>query len=205
MKVSKAKAAENRASLVYAAAKVLKEKGFEGAGVVEISARAGLTQGAFYGQFATKAVLAAEACRQDLAIGVADWMDQRGRGDHDALAYVKHYLRRGHVEDLAGGCPMATYAGEIVRQEPAIAAAFADGASAMVELMEEALGKAMPSGAARSRALFLIAALAGTVAMTRALGRTDSKLAEEMLEAGLLEAQRLSSGLHQAEEQPMPG
>ena len=191
MKVSKAKAAENRASLVDAAAKVLKEKGFEGAGVIEISARAGLTQGAFYGQFASKADLAAEACRQDLANGVEDWMSQRGLGDNDALTYVERYLRRGHVDDLAGGCPMATYAGEIVRQEPGVAAVFADGASTMVGLMEEALGKAMPSGAARSRALFLIAALAGTVSMTRALSRTDPRLAQEMLEAGLHEAKGL--------------
>jgi TetR/AcrR family transcriptional repressor of nem operon len=192
MKVSKEKVAENRAALVDAGARLLKQKGFEGAGVIEISAQAGLTQGAFYGQFATKAALAAEACRQDLANGLDDWVSRRGVGDNDAVTYIETYLRKGHIDDLASGCPMATYSGEIVRQEPVVAAAFANGASAMVELMEQALLKRLPPEAARSRALFLIAALAGSVAMTRALGRADPKLADEMLEACLDEARILS-------------
>jgi len=193
MKVSKEKVAENRASLVDAAARLLKQKGFEGAGVIEISAKAGLTQGAFYGQFATKSALAAEACRQDLAKVYDEWMSHRGARSNDALAFVEHYLREGHINDIAGGCPMATYSSEIVRQEPEVAGAFAGGASRMIELMEEALGERMPPGAARSRALFLIAAMAGVVAMTRALGRADTKLAEEMLESSLDEAKRLAT------------
>jgi TetR/AcrR family transcriptional repressor of nem operon len=195
MKVNKEKVAENRAALVDAGAKLLKQKGFDGVGVIEISAQAGLTQGALYGQFATKAALAAEACRQDLASGLRDWISCRGVGDNDALAYVECYLRKEHVDDIATGCPMATYSGEIVRQEPVVAEAFASGASSMIDLMEEALLKEMPPEAARSRALFLIAALAGTVSMTRALGRMDPKLAKEMLEASLSEAKLLSVAL----------
>jgi len=193
MKVSKEKVAKNRASLVDAATKLLKQKGFEGAGVIEISATAGLTQGAFYGQFATKSALAAEACRQDLANGYEEWVSQRGVRNNDALAFVEHYLRKEHINDIAGGCPMATYSGEIVRQEPEIAAAFADGTSRMIELMEVALCERMPPEAARSRALFLIAAMAGIIAMTRALGCTDIKLAEEMLEASLGETKLLAA------------
>lgn len=188
MKVSKAKVAENRAALVNAAAKLLKQKGFEGAGVVEISDMAGLTQGAFYGQFETKSALAAEACRKDLANGLEDWARRRGRTDNDALTYIKHYLRRGHIDDIADGCPMATYSGEIVRQDPEVAVAFTDGARGMIGLMEEALRERMPPKMARSRALFLMAALAGTVAMVRAMGRPDSKLAKEMLMSALEEA-----------------
>lgn len=188
MKVNKVKLAQNRAALVGAAARLLKQKGFEGAGVVEISASAGLTQGAFYGQFSNKSALAAEACRQDLASGHAEWSERRGVSDNNALAYIEHYLRRDHVEDLAGGCPMASYASEIVRQDQDVAEAFTDGAAKMIGLMETALAERMSPEAARSKALFLTAALAGAIAMTRATGRADAKLADEMLRAALTEA-----------------
>ncbi len=188
MKVSKAKAAENRAALVDAAAKLLKQKGFEGAGVVEICANAGLTQGAFYGQFPAKSAIAAEACRHDLERGRDAWAAKRGSTDNDALAFIQEYLRKGHVDDIGTGCPMATYSGDIVRQDKEVAAAFLAGTSEMIKLMEEALVEKMPPASARSRALFLIAALSGTVAMVRAIGRSNPKLAQEMLRASLQEA-----------------
>ncbi len=188
MKVSKAKVAENRAALLSAAAELLKQKGFDGAGVIEISDKAGLTQGAFYGQFGTKSALAAEACRQDLANSYKDWASRRGETDNDALTYIERYLRRGHIDDIADGCPMAAYSGEVVRQGPEVADAFTDGACGMIGLMEEALRRRMPPEMARSRALFLMAALAGTVAMVRATGRSDPKLAREMLKSALSEA-----------------
>lgn len=188
MKVSKAKVAENRAALLDAAATLLKQKGFDGAGVIEISDKAGLTQGAFYGQFATKSALAAEACRQDLANSYEDWASRRRETDNDALTYIARYLRRGHIDDVANGCPMATYSGEIVRQGSEVADAFTDGTRGMIALMEEALCRRMPPKIARSRALFLMAALAGAVAMVRATECSDPKLAKEMLKSALNEA-----------------
>ncbi len=191
MKVSKAKVAENRAKPVNAAATLLKTKGFEGAGVIEISARAGLTHGAFYGQFPNKSALAAEACRQDLAKGRDEWVERKGKTDNDALAYVEQYLRRAHIDDIAGGCAMSTYSGEIVRQDPIVATAFAEGTMAMIALLEKALRTRLPRAEARSRALFLMAAMTGTVAMVRATGRTNKSLADEMLTAALQEARAL--------------
>ncbi|HYZ23871.1 MAG TPA: helix-turn-helix domain-containing protein, partial [Rhodopila sp.] len=54
MKVSGTKVAENRAALIATAKRMLRERGFGGAGVAEISRAAGLTQGALYGQFKSK-------------------------------------------------------------------------------------------------------------------------------------------------------
>ncbi len=115
--------------------------------------------------------LAAEACRQDLADSREEWLGLRGGHDIDALAHVEHYLRRGHVDDIASGCFMAAYSGEIVRREPEVAAALADGTSRMAGLMEEALRKRMLPEPARSRALFLTAATVGTVMMTTSRAR----------------------------------
>ncbi len=61
LKVTKEKAAENRAALVQAAAHLFRERGIDGVGVAEISKTAGLTHGALYAQFSSKEALAAEA------------------------------------------------------------------------------------------------------------------------------------------------
>jgi TetR/AcrR family transcriptional repressor of nem operon len=116
----------------------------------------------------------------------------RGRKDNDALSYVEQYLRREHIDDLSYGCAMATYCGEIARQDPEIASAFTEGTTNMIQLLEEALREQMSAGSARSKALFLIAALAGSVAMVRAIKRTDPQLADEMLQASLKEAGELT-------------
>src|SRR5712675_3222887 len=61
LKVTKEKAAENRAALVQAAGRLFRERGIDGVGVAEISMKAGLTHGALYAQFPSKEALAAEA------------------------------------------------------------------------------------------------------------------------------------------------
>ncbi len=48
LKVTKEKAAENRAALVQAAGRLFRERGIDGVGVAEISKKAGLTHGALY-------------------------------------------------------------------------------------------------------------------------------------------------------------
>src|SRR5271163_2668818 len=61
LKVTKEKAADNRAALVRAAGRLFRERGIDGVGVAEISKKAGLTHGALYAQFPSKEALAAEA------------------------------------------------------------------------------------------------------------------------------------------------
>src|ERR1700692_2276045 len=61
LKVTKEKAAENRAALVHAAGRLFRERGIDGVGVAEISKKAGLTRGAPYAQFPSKGERAAES------------------------------------------------------------------------------------------------------------------------------------------------
>ena len=61
MRVSRQKAAENREPIVDTAARLVREKGFNGVGVDETMNGAGLTHGGFYGHFGSKEDLAAEA------------------------------------------------------------------------------------------------------------------------------------------------
>ena len=64
MRVSREKAAENREKIVEVAARLFRERGFDGVGVDAIMKEAGLTHGGFYGHFGSKDDLAAEALDQ---------------------------------------------------------------------------------------------------------------------------------------------
>ncbi len=192
MKVSGKKVAEHRAALVATAKRLLKERGFDGAGVVEISREAGLTQGALYGQFKSKDALALEACREAFADGAAAWRDLCNTMPDPLLAYLDSYLTDVHVQDVGCGCPMAACGPEVSRQDPAICAAFAKGFQDMVEMIQRALPETTPPDAARRRALALVSAMVGSVAMARAVRATDPNLSREIIAAAREELEQLA-------------
>src|SRR5687768_14918347 len=81
VKVTKEQAAAHRAAIVAAAGRLFRERGFDGVGVAEITRAAGLTHGGFYGHFASKDALAAEACGQAFAESLARLEARLGRPD----------------------------------------------------------------------------------------------------------------------------
>ena len=117
MKVSGKKAAEHRAALVATARRLLQERGFDGAGVAEISREAGLTQGALYGQFKSKGALAREAACEALADGAASWRELREAVPDPLSAYLHAYLCESHVKDAGSGCLMAACVSDMPRQD----------------------------------------------------------------------------------------
>lgn len=69
MKVTKHKAAQNRAALVNAAALLFQQRAVGDVSVSEICALAGLTHGALYAHFPSKLALAGEALAQNIKQG----------------------------------------------------------------------------------------------------------------------------------------
>jgi TetR/AcrR family transcriptional repressor of nem operon len=66
MKVSREQVAEHRKRIVIAAARLFRQRGFDGVTVADVMKDAGLTHGAFYGYFPSKEALIAEAIGQTL-------------------------------------------------------------------------------------------------------------------------------------------
>lgn len=100
MKVNKETAAKHRAAIVAEAANLFRERGFDGVGVAEIMQAAGLTHGGFYGHFASKDALAAEASTKAFADGAA-----RVEKDKDLAAYLGRYLSERHRDASAAADP----------------------------------------------------------------------------------------------------
>ena len=192
MKVSGSKVAENRAALVATARRLLQERGFDGAGVADISREAGLTQGALYGQFKSKNDLAKEAACRAFADGAASWRELRKVVPNPLLAYLDAYLCESHLKEAGSGCLMAACVSDVPRQDESIGAAFAKGFQDLVALIEDALPEGTSKEVARRRALTLISAMVGCVAMARALEKTNPDLSREIIAAGRKELEHLA-------------
>jgi TetR/AcrR family transcriptional regulator, transcriptional repressor for nem operon len=183
MKVTKEKAADNRAALVQAAGRLFRERGIDGVGVAEISKKAGLTHGALYAQFPSKEALAAEAFTSGLKPGL-EQMTADGDGTPASLAdFLDHYLSLEHRDNLAAGCPMAASASEIARQDKVVCKRFTEGFEQFVAVVERGLGASSVKAENRQRALAMMAAMIGGVAASRAVAKTDPKLSNQILRA----------------------
>jgi TetR/AcrR family transcriptional regulator, transcriptional repressor for nem operon len=183
LKVTKEKAAENRAALVQAAARLFRERGIDGVGVAEISKQAGLTHGALYAQFPSKEALAAEAFA---AANQEGWEQiEADREGHPATLtdFLDHYLSSEHRDNLATSCPMSASASEIGRQDKAVCERFTEGFEQTVALMERRLGASPVKTVDRQSALAMMAAMIGGVAAARAAAKADPKLSNEILRA----------------------
>ncbi len=183
-------AARNREHVVEVAAALLQRRGIAGLGIAELMAEAGLTHGAFYRQFPSKDEVAGEACARSMEHVAERWRavpdaapdlgsdaaagpeDAGGRDRQGAIA--ARYL----AGDMAAHrCPMPALAAEVAR-EPAgapVRAAFTRGVRELAGILA-----ADPPGD-RARALGILGAMVGAVALARAVD--DPALAEEIIAA----------------------
>jgi TetR/AcrR family transcriptional repressor of nem operon len=183
MRITKEQSAENRSSLIQAAARLFRKHGIDGVGVAEISKEAGLTHGALYAHFPSKEALAAEALSYALMRGYTALTAIKDGGERTLADYLEFYVSPAQRDNLAGGCPIAASASEIARQDAAISARFTDGFSKMVELVEHALGAPGGKTDGRQRALTIVAAMVGSIAMARATAKSNPALSDEILVA----------------------
>jgi TetR/AcrR family transcriptional regulator, transcriptional repressor for nem operon len=182
LKVTKKRVGENREALVQAAGRLFRERGIDGVGVAEISKSAGLTHGALYAQFPSKGALAAEAFASGLKPGMEKLSGRAGRSAAVA-AFLDDYLSIDHRDNLAGGCPMSASASEIARQEKTVCERYTEGFEQAVALIERGLGAAPGKPDKRERAMAIMAAMIGGVAVSRAVAKADPKLANQILRA----------------------
>lgn len=179
MRVTKEKAAKHRAAIVTAASRLFRQRGFDGVGVAEIMKAAGLTHGGFYGHFASKEALAAEACGEAFVHS----MTRLQPGAADILDYLDSYLSELHRDRPDNGCPMAAFADEIARQSAPVQSEFTTGTAQFIDVLVQRLEHFRGEGTAerRSRAIAILAAMVGGMALARATAGTSPELSAEIL------------------------
>lgn len=182
MRVSRETAVAHRAAMVAAASRLFRARGLDRVGVAEITRAAGLTHGGFYGHFASKDALAAEAV-------TAAFDEGRSRLESGSLEdYLKGYLSRFHRDHPESGCPIPSLGADVLQADAAVGRPFVAG----VDRLTAALAARLEGGEAgdrQARATALVALLIGGLTLARARAASDREGSDRLLKA--LRAQAL--------------
>ncbi len=181
MRVSREKAAEHRERIIEAAGALFRAKGFDGIGVADIMKAADLTHGGFYGHFASKDDLVAQASRRTMATAAARWTKLvEAAPEKPYAALLQHYLSPRHRDDPGQGCAFAALGNDAARSSKVVRNAFAEGLEPLIDILAQSIpGKS--KSARRRKAVTAMAALVGALTLARAVEGTP--LSDEMLEA----------------------
>ena len=196
MRVSRIKAAENRQTVIDAASRLFRDRGFDGIGLKDLMKGAGLTQGAFYKQFASKEDLAAQASRRAMEHAFNRFSAAAAANPDDPLgAAIALYLSTEHREERMDGCPVAALGSDAARQGADVKASFEAGIREYLKMLglwvDEAEGKE-PSG----KAMAILSTMVGAMVLSRAVN--DEQLSKQFLHAG---AQGVRAALSYSEAQ----
>ncbi len=185
-RVTRKEAEQHREDVINAAARLFRERGIAGVSVPGVMAEAGLTHGAFYGQFSSKEALAAAACERAFTEMHARYDDiERRNPDRDAarLEFIKTYTARLHRDKPGLGCAAAALGGEIAQEKPdsPIRAAFAAGIESMTARCQSLLARPRHKPPTRDDTLAAISMLVGAQVLARAT--KGHKISDDVLQA----------------------
>jgi TetR/AcrR family transcriptional repressor of nem operon len=198
MRVSRKQAAENRETVINVASRLFREHGFDGIGLKDLMQGAGLTQGAFYKQFASKEDLVAQASRRALASAVNRLSATAAANPDDPLgAAIALFLSPEHREERMDGCPVVELGADAARQGADVKASFEAGIREYLELLGRWVGEVdgeEPSG----KAMAILSTMVGAVVLSRAVN--DEQLSRQFLQAAAKGVQGLAAGDPKAEQ-----
>ncbi len=191
MRVSRVQAAENRETVINVASRLFREHGFDGIGLKNLMEGAGLTQGGFYKQFASKDDLMAQASRRALESAFDRWSAAAASNPADPLgAAVAFYLSMDHREEKLDGCPVVALGSDAARQGADVKASFEAGIRKYLELLDRWVGDTdgeEPS----AKAMAILATMVGAVVLSRAVN--DPDLAQGFLNAATIQVRQAAT------------
>src|SRR4051794_10839436 len=187
MRVSRVQAAENRETVINVASRLFREHGFDGIGLKTLMEAAGLTQGAFYKQFASKEDLTAEASRRALESANLRWSAATAAKPDDPLgAVIAFYLSADHRDEKMDGCPVVALGSDAARQGTRVKAAFEAGIKEYLEVLGRLIAETdgeEPKGKDKGKAMGILSTMVGAVTLSRVVN--DPDLARAILDAAV--------------------
>lgn len=174
----------SRKEILEKAALRLCGDGIEAVGVRTLMSDAGLTHGAFYAHFGSRADLVAAAISESLEetgrkLRVAVEAADEGEG---LSAFIDAYLRMAHRKRMDKGCAAAALSPEVARQDIQVRRRFMEGVDAISRLLAGQLPEGGTEDERFVRAGIVFASLMGTLQLSRTI--TDVARAERQLAAG---------------------
>jgi TetR/AcrR family transcriptional regulator, transcriptional repressor for nem operon len=192
MRITKRQAESNRARVVEAAARLFREKGFEGVGVADLMHAAGMTHGGFYNHFDSKDELSAAACAYALtqSVEAIETVAENEHGEGEAFGeYRRRYLSRKSRDAEGFRCPMVAFGNDVSRQGPELREVYARGLKRYLDAFAQAYaserGGWRAKGELQAEAIAHFATMVGAVSLARSVAKADPALSDKILEATL--------------------
>ena len=189
MRVTRAQAEANRETVINVASRLFREHGFDGIGLKDLMKGAGLTQGGFYKQFASKDDLAALASRRAMESATRRWSSVAASSENPLRAVVDLYLSAGHRGETGDGCPLVALGSDAARQSAEVRTPFQDRIEAHLQVLE----KLMPEDgepAADEKAMIVLSLMVGAVTLSRIM--TDADMSDRLLQAAANAVKRIA-------------
>jgi len=167
-----------RTRLVEAAGRGFRTGGFGGTGVDALAKGAGLTSGAFYAHFDSKAEAFRLVVSDGLATlrnGIAAFQQRHGRGWRNP--FVDFYLGERMELGIDEACGLPSFSSDVARADDATRAVYEKELTSLLEVLVAGFRGAHAS----ERAWSFLAVLSGAAAMARAV--KDERIRREILAA----------------------
>lgn len=166
-----------RKKILEAAATRFRAEGYDGLGIDALAKAAGVTNGAFYGHFASKA----EAYREIVVSGLADLRDGIAtyRAEHGAdwvPAFARFYFGQAKRDQVENLCALPAFGGEAARAPAPTRAAFEQ----QLRGVQAALAAGLAGTDAEARAWRMLGIMVGGITLARAV--PDAALADQLAE-----------------------
>lgn len=194
MRVSREQAEENRQTVINTASQLFREHGFDGIGLKALMKGAGLTQGAFYKQFASKDDLIGQASERAFECSSQRWqaaIDGNATSPLDGLLAL--YLSVGHRDDITKGCPMVALGPDAARKGDDISAAFGAGVMERINVLRDLLGGSLEQEDDHvDDAMAALSMMVGALLLSRLVADADTS--ERVLNAAAEGVRSLAKG-----------
>jgi TetR/AcrR family transcriptional regulator, transcriptional repressor for nem operon len=183
MRYSREHKQETHDRIVRKASVRLREKGAHGIGVADLMKEAGLTHGGFYAHFDSREALVIEAFGYAMDRSTEHWkkIAAETAPEKRLALMVETYLSPVHRDDPGHGCSIPSLGAEIARESPKTRKAFAAKLDQMIDMMADQV-TGVPRKTARKQAIATLAAMAGTILLSRIAG--SGELSDEVMKAG---------------------
>jgi AcrR family transcriptional regulator len=185
--------ARARDALLRAGTRSLKTSGFNGVGVDGLAAAAGVTSGAFYSNFGSKAAMLEAVIDAGLGEPFLTETESATRAEGRArlIALLQEYISTDHSLDAAEGCVMPALSADVARAEPPVKDAYQRKMTALADRIAELLDGERSDR--QRRAWSIVALMVGSIVISRGMPeRSESRSAP--LDSALSTASALVDG-----------
>ncbi|AWB07747.1 TetR family transcriptional regulator (plasmid) [Azospirillum humicireducens] len=190
MRVSRVQAEENRQAVINVASRLFREHGFDGIGLKDLMKAAGLTQGAFYKQFASKEDLTVQASKRALESASGRWTSATATNPEDPLGEViGFYLSDGHRKERTDGCPIVALGSDVARHGTEVKASFEAGIRTHLDVIERLISQTQDEEFT-SKAMAILSMMVGALTLARAIN--DPVLAQAFLDSASMQIRKIA-------------